>query len=138
MPVTCEIIACQLIDEGSNLCSYKLSYHHLWHAAVQLFTLHVVTIAARTILSGRWRICILVMMTKSSLQVFLAQGLANSIAIGLTYVPTLAIVSHYFRRRRAFVLGISAAVSKFEPRHWLSTSAFKGICCRGRDTSNHA
>ncbi|KAF8352020.1 major facilitator superfamily domain-containing protein [Amanita rubescens] len=44
-------------------------------------------------------------------QVFLAQGLANSIAIGMLYLPSLAIVSHYFRRRRALVLGISAAGS---------------------------
>ncbi|KAF8657144.1 hypothetical protein AX14_007916, partial [Amanita brunnescens Koide BX004] len=44
-------------------------------------------------------------------QVFLAQGLGNSIAIGMTYVPSLAIVAHYFRRRRPFMLGISAAGS---------------------------
>ncbi|KAF8351994.1 major facilitator superfamily domain-containing protein [Amanita rubescens] len=44
-------------------------------------------------------------------QVFLAQGIANSIAIGMIYIPALAIVSHYFRRRRPFALGVSAAGS---------------------------
>ncbi|KAF8624652.1 hypothetical protein AX17_006983 [Amanita inopinata Kibby_2008] len=44
-------------------------------------------------------------------QVFLAQGLALSTAIGMLYIPSLAIISHYFRRRRAFVMGISASGS---------------------------
>ncbi|KAF8625091.1 hypothetical protein AX15_005570 [Amanita polypyramis BW_CC] len=42
-------------------------------------------------------------------QVFLAQGLGNGIAMGLLYTPGLAVVSHYFKRRRAFVMGIAAA-----------------------------
>ncbi|KAK2460860.1 hypothetical protein APHAL10511_007330 [Amanita phalloides] len=44
-------------------------------------------------------------------QVVLAQGLANSIAIGILYVPSIAIVSHYFKRRRAFAMGVAAAGS---------------------------
>ncbi|KAF8701693.1 hypothetical protein AX14_000339, partial [Amanita brunnescens Koide BX004] len=42
-------------------------------------------------------------------QVFLAQGLANSIAIGMLYIPSLAIVSHYFSHRRALAYGVSQA-----------------------------
>ncbi|KIL66135.1 hypothetical protein M378DRAFT_75791 [Amanita muscaria Koide BX008] len=43
--------------------------------------------------------------------IFLAHGIANSIAIGLIYTPSLAVVSQYFRRRRAWTMGISAAGS---------------------------
>ncbi|KAF8888860.1 major facilitator superfamily domain-containing protein [Infundibulicybe gibba] len=44
-------------------------------------------------------------------QVFLTQGLGMGLAIGVTYVPGLAIVSHYFARRRTFALGIAASGS---------------------------
>ncbi|PFH47140.1 hypothetical protein AMATHDRAFT_68353 [Amanita thiersii Skay4041] len=45
---------------------------------------------------------------ESYYQVFLAQGLLSSIGIGLLYVPSLAIVSQYFKRHRAFAMGISS------------------------------
>ncbi|KAF8888857.1 major facilitator superfamily domain-containing protein [Infundibulicybe gibba] len=44
-------------------------------------------------------------------QVFLAQGLGMGIAIGITYVPCLAIISHYFMRRRSLALGIASSGS---------------------------
>ncbi|KAG1903097.1 major facilitator superfamily domain-containing protein [Suillus fuscotomentosus] len=37
-------------------------------------------------------------------QVFLTQGLGSGIAVGLLYIPSLAIVSHYFRRKRTLVM----------------------------------
>ncbi|KAF8625089.1 hypothetical protein AX15_005568 [Amanita polypyramis BW_CC] len=42
-------------------------------------------------------------------QVFLAQGLGNSIAIGMLTIPGFAIVSHYFKRRRGLAMGIATA-----------------------------
>ncbi|KAG1788771.1 major facilitator superfamily domain-containing protein [Suillus plorans] len=37
-------------------------------------------------------------------QVFLTQGLGSGIAVGLLYIPSLAIVSHYFKRKRTLVM----------------------------------
>ncbi|KAG1861033.1 hypothetical protein C8R48DRAFT_575125, partial [Suillus tomentosus] len=42
---------------------------------------------------------------------FLSQGIGFSIAIGLTNVPSFAVVSHHFQRRRAFEMGIVATGS---------------------------
>ncbi|KAF8067971.1 major facilitator superfamily domain-containing protein [Lyophyllum atratum] len=44
-------------------------------------------------------------------QVFLAQGLGLGIASGMTYVPSVAVIAHYFRRRRAFAMGIASSGS---------------------------
>ncbi|KAF8916732.1 major facilitator superfamily domain-containing protein [Mucidula mucida] len=44
-------------------------------------------------------------------QVFLAQGVGAGLAIGIMYIPGIAVVSHYFRRRRAFAMGIAASGS---------------------------
>ncbi|KAG1768546.1 major facilitator superfamily domain-containing protein [Suillus occidentalis] len=37
-------------------------------------------------------------------QVFLTQGLGSGIALGLLYIPSLAVVSHYFKRKRTLVM----------------------------------
>ncbi|KAG2039748.1 major facilitator superfamily domain-containing protein [Suillus americanus] len=37
-------------------------------------------------------------------QIFLAQGLGSGIALGLLYVPSLAVVTHYFKRKRTLVM----------------------------------
>ncbi|KAG1823557.1 MFS general substrate transporter [Suillus subaureus] len=42
-------------------------------------------------------------------QIFLSQGIGFGIAIGLTNVPSIAVVSHHFQRRRAVAMGIVAA-----------------------------
>ncbi|KAF8653629.1 hypothetical protein AX16_003781 [Volvariella volvacea WC 439] len=42
-------------------------------------------------------------------QVFLSQGVCLGISSGLAYVPTLAIVSHYFQRQGPLAMGIVAA-----------------------------
>lgn len=39
-------------------------------------------------------------------QIFLSQGIGSGIAIGITNVPSIAVVSHHFQRRRAFVMGL--------------------------------
>ncbi|KAJ7230097.1 MFS general substrate transporter [Mycena pura] len=44
-------------------------------------------------------------------QIFLAQGLGAGLGAGATYVPSVAIVSHYFKKRRALAMTIVAAGS---------------------------
>ncbi|KIY46378.1 MFS general substrate transporter, partial [Fistulina hepatica ATCC 64428] len=44
-------------------------------------------------------------------QVFLSQGVGVGLSCGLTYVPTLSVVSHYFQRRRALAMGCVSAGS---------------------------
>ncbi|KAG1876305.1 major facilitator superfamily domain-containing protein [Suillus subluteus] len=45
----------------------------------------------------------------SPLPIFLSQGIGCGIAIGLTNVPSFAIVSHHFQRRRAVTMAIVSA-----------------------------
>ncbi|KAG1790249.1 major facilitator superfamily domain-containing protein [Suillus plorans] len=47
----------------------------------------------------------------SLVSIFLFQGIGLGIAIGLTNVPSIAIVSHHFQRRRAVAMGIVVAGS---------------------------
>ncbi|KAH0836818.1 major facilitator superfamily domain-containing protein [Lanmaoa asiatica] len=42
-------------------------------------------------------------------QVFLAQGIASGCAVGLLYVPSLAVLSHYFDKRRAQVMTFASS-----------------------------
>ncbi|TFK32266.1 MFS general substrate transporter [Crucibulum laeve] len=42
-------------------------------------------------------------------QVFLSHGVGIGLASGLTYVPSLGIVSHYFQKKRALAMGVVAA-----------------------------
>ncbi|KAF8212659.1 MFS general substrate transporter [Mycena galopus ATCC 62051] len=44
-------------------------------------------------------------------QIFLAQGLGAGIGSGTMYIPSIAVVSHYFRRRRALAMAIVATGS---------------------------
>ncbi|KAG6872566.1 hypothetical protein C0995_008839 [Termitomyces sp. Mi166 len=44
-------------------------------------------------------------------QIFLAQGLGIGTAVGITYVPCVSILSHYFHRRRALAMGIAVSGS---------------------------
>jgi len=39
-------------------------------------------------------------------QVFLSQGVGMGIGAGLTFIPTVSIGVHHFRRRKAFATGI--------------------------------
>ncbi|KAJ7662826.1 MFS general substrate transporter [Mycena polygramma] len=44
-------------------------------------------------------------------QIFLAQGLGQGIGAGLVYIPSIAVVSHYFQKRRALAMTIVASGS---------------------------
>lgn len=44
-------------------------------------------------------------------QVFLSQGIGAGLAIGIMYIPGIAVVSHYFQRRRTFAMGIATTGS---------------------------
>ncbi|KAJ7779787.1 major facilitator superfamily domain-containing protein [Mycena metata] len=44
-------------------------------------------------------------------QIFLAQGLGMGIGAGTLYVPSVAVVSHYFQKRRALAMSIVASGS---------------------------
>lgn len=46
-----------------------------------------------------------------SWQIFLAQGLGAGIGAGIVFVPSVAIVSHYFLKRRALAMSIVASGS---------------------------
>ncbi|OBZ66095.1 Riboflavin transporter MCH5 [Grifola frondosa] len=46
-------------------------------------------------------------------QIFLSQGLGAGLGTGIIYVPSVAIVSHYFQRRRALAMTIVASGSSF-------------------------
>lgn len=39
-------------------------------------------------------------------QIFLSQGIGSGVAIGLTNVPSVAVVSHHFQRRRTLVMAL--------------------------------
>ncbi|KAJ7657046.1 major facilitator superfamily domain-containing protein, partial [Mycena rosella] len=44
-------------------------------------------------------------------QIFLAQGLGAGIGAGTVYVPSVAVISHYFHKRRALAMSIVASGS---------------------------
>ncbi|KAJ6531377.1 MFS general substrate transporter [Mycena vulgaris] len=44
-------------------------------------------------------------------QIFLAQGIANGLGAGMTYVPCVAVISHHFQKRRALAMTIVASGS---------------------------
>ncbi|KAG2140762.1 major facilitator superfamily domain-containing protein [Suillus cothurnatus] len=44
-------------------------------------------------------------------QIFLAQGIGSGIAAGLMFVPSTAVIAHYFRRKRTLVLTFVASGS---------------------------
>ncbi|KAF7350547.1 MFS general substrate transporter [Mycena sanguinolenta] len=63
-------------------------------------------------------------------QIFLAQGLGTGLGSGAMYVPTMAVVSHYFRRRRTLAMAIvatgtplGAVIHPIMLNHTLSSSA---------------
>jgi len=48
-------------------------------------------------------------------QIYLAQGIGLGTAIGIMYIPAVGIVSHYFQRRRALIIGIVTSVGNSLP-----------------------
>ena len=69
----------------------------------------------RTLLSlGSFLLVLGLMMTslvKQYYQAFLAQGVCFGIGAGMIFVPSLAVVSTYFHRHRAFAVGVTASGS---------------------------
>jgi MCP family monocarboxylic acid transporter-like MFS transporter 10 len=61
-------------------------------------------------------------------KLFLSQGLGIGIAVGITYIPALGIISHYFQRRRALALGIAASVGCHPPIIILTLITEPGLC----------
>ena len=49
-------------------------------------------------------------LTNILFKLFLSQGLGIGMAVGIIYIPSLGILSHYFQRHRALALGIAASV----------------------------
>jgi MFS family permease len=39
-------------------------------------------------------------------QVFLAQSIGEGLGMGIMFVPSLAVSSHYFRKRRSLAMGL--------------------------------
>ena len=72
------------------------------------------------------------------LQVYLAQGFGLGIAIGIMYIPGVGIVSHYYQRRRALVIGLVTSVRTslaLLPADVQSRSS--GICSRRGNSAHH-
>ncbi|KAJ7508898.1 major facilitator superfamily domain-containing protein [Mycena galericulata] len=46
-------------------------------------------------------------------QIFLAQGIGAGLGAGIVYIPSVAVVSHYFHKRRALAMSIVASGSSF-------------------------
>ncbi|KAJ6468940.1 MFS general substrate transporter [Mycena sanguinolenta] len=46
-------------------------------------------------------------------QMFLAQGIGLGLSAGMVYVPSIAVVSHYFQKRRTLAMAIVASGSSF-------------------------
>jgi MFS family permease len=46
-------------------------------------------------------------------QMFLAQGVGMGLGAGIVYIPSMAVLSHYFQKRRALAMSIVASGSSF-------------------------
>ncbi|KAF8261435.1 major facilitator superfamily domain-containing protein [Lactarius quietus] len=65
---------------------------------------------------GSFLVILGIMMTslaKEYYQVFLAQGLCTGLGAGMLFVPSIAVVSTYFEKNRAFAIGVGASGSSF-------------------------
>ncbi|KAF4944383.1 hypothetical protein FSARC_14690 [Fusarium sarcochroum] len=95
-----------------------------WIGSVQISTLFFIgTLAGRLTDAGYFRVtfaagtiltCLGVFMTSLSTtfwQLLLAQGLCTGLGNGLMFTPSLAVVSTYFKRRRALAFGITVTGS---------------------------
>ena len=96
------------------LSSKTHSYHLMIGGSIlMVFCLFMISI---TTPEHYYQACILTFLTFTDLinipfKLFLSQGLGIGIAVGIMYIPTFAILSQYFKRHRALVLGIASTVS---------------------------
>ncbi|CAK5271609.1 unnamed protein product [Mycena citricolor] len=44
-------------------------------------------------------------------QIFLTQGVLNGLGVGIAYIPSVAVISHYFQRKQALVMALVAVGS---------------------------
>ncbi|KAJ3977970.1 MFS general substrate transporter [Lentinula raphanica] len=110
MSIFIGLISGRLFDKG-------YFYHMVWGgAALDIVCLWLLTLAK----------------PDSFYQNFLAQGLGCGIAQGMMYLPCIAVVSHYFRQRRALAMTIVASGSSMgsiiQPimlNNLLNTNGFK-------------
>lgn len=49
------------------------------------------------------------MRIDKDVKVFLAQGIGSGCAVGLLYVPSMAVLSHYFDKRRERVMSLASS-----------------------------
>ncbi|KAJ3887683.1 MFS general substrate transporter [Lentinula edodes] len=110
MSIFIGLVSGRLFDKG-------YFYHMVWGGAV----LDIVCL---------WLLCLA--KPDSFYQNFLAQGLGCGIAQGMMYLPCIAVVSHYFRQRRALAMTIVASGSSMgsiiQPimlNNLLNTNGFK-------------
>ena len=77
-------------------------------------------------------------LTNIPSKLFLSQGLGIGLAVGITYIPALGIISHYFQRRRALALGIAASVGYHLPLFTFTLIIVPGLCFWRSDSSHYA
>ncbi|GAA94859.1 uncharacterized protein L969DRAFT_26521 [Mixia osmundae IAM 14324] len=56
-------------------------------------------------------------LSKSYVEVFLAQGVAAGLGLGLLFLPSVSVIAHWFRKRRALAIGVV-----------VSGSSIGGVC----------
>ena len=108
----------------SNLLSHYRPSNISWIGTTQASLLIVVGILSgpfydkgyfrHMIIIGSFLIVFGLMMlsiTDQYFSIFLTQGLTVGLGSGLTYIPSLAIVSSYFSTKRAFAIGVAASGS---------------------------
>ena len=114
IPGTCERDS-DVIEhlDKAKWMSLHCSYHLMIGGSVLLvFCLFMVSITQPEI----WQVCNCThhsakrMNGPRSLQLFILQGVGIGAAIGMMYIPGVGICSHYFRKRRAFAIGIATSV----------------------------
>jgi hypothetical protein len=73
-------------------------------------------------------------------QVFLAQAVGMGLGQSLLFLPSISVIGHHFKRRRAFATGIAVSVSKHWPFCFMVEIIYSFLgCIGGRDNmADHA
>ena len=90
-----------------------------------------------------YQACIFTFPTSTDLtnipsKLFLCQGLGIGMAVGITYIPALGILSHYFQRRRALALGIATSVGCHPLLFMFTLITELGLCFWRSDSPHYA
>ena len=117
------LISGRTFDAGYLWVFLMISYHilssetHSYHLMIGGSILMVFCIFMISVTKPEqyYQACIFTSPTSTDLtnippKLFLSQGLGIGIAVGITYIPSIGIISHYFQRRRALALGIATSV----------------------------